>query len=159
MAMRGFTLIELMVTLAVAALLLMVAAPFTLGWSDGQRQLQARAALAEATGTARAMALRNQEGLAPGVPAACVRTAEGSQVEVVALAAGQGCLSATDVRWSAALHPRISLSDATGAAFECVAYGSRGMHADPALAPECTLATRLVVAVGDPEEALDVELL
>ena len=156
---RGFTLVELMVTLAVAAALLMVAAPFTLGWSDGQRQMRARAALAEATGTARALALRNPEGLAPGMPATCVRAAEGAQVEVVVLAGGQRCLAATDVRWRAALHPRVSLADATGAAFVCVAYGSRGAHADPALAPECTLATRLSVAVGDPEEVVDVDLL
>lgn len=156
---RGFTLVELMVTLAVAAVLLMVAAPFTLGWSDGQRQLRARAALAEATGAARAMALRNENGFAPGMPVACVRATEGPELEVVVLAAGQRCLSGTAVRWSGALHPRVSLADATGAAFVCVAYGSRGAHADPALAPECTLATRLSVVVGDPREAVDVELL
>lgn len=56
---RGFSLIELMVTLAVLALLTLAAMPFSGAWLDGQRQSQLRSALLEGISQARALALRN----------------------------------------------------------------------------------------------------
>lgn len=69
---RGFTLVELMITLAIMALILMAGMPFAVQWVDNNRQLQARGALWEATGEARARAMRNPAGLAAGEPVAGV---------------------------------------------------------------------------------------
>lgn len=55
----GFTLIELVITIAIMAMLLLVAMPFTSDWIDGTRQMRARSNLLEATGQARALAMRN----------------------------------------------------------------------------------------------------
>ena len=63
---RGFTLIELMVTLAILALLLMVAAPMATDWVSGTRTHQGRATLVQAYSQAKALALRNPCAIGSG---------------------------------------------------------------------------------------------
>ena len=58
----GFTLIELVITIAIIVMLLLVGMPFTSHWVDGTRQMRARSNLLEATGQARALAMRNPSG-------------------------------------------------------------------------------------------------
>ena len=60
--MRGFTLIELMVTLAILAMLLLMAAPLAADWVHGARTLQARGTLVQGFENAKALALRNPCG-------------------------------------------------------------------------------------------------
>ena len=58
-ARAGFTLIELVVTLAIIAILAAAGLPFAKSWMDGTRKLQAASNLIEAVGQARAIAMRN----------------------------------------------------------------------------------------------------
>ena len=155
----GFSLIELMVTVAIAGLLAALALPFGAQWMASDRQLRARGHLVEAVGHARSLALRNPAGLPRGVPAVCVRLA-GQLLEVTQLATGQACPAAGAVVWEAQLDARIHLAEAgTGTAFRCVAFDSRGAPASAALAPECSVAPRVVVEGRTPSEALHVDLL
>lgn len=67
---RGFTLVELAITLLILALLATVGMPYGRAWIDGNRQIQARNQLMEGLGHARALGLRNpnallQSGTAP----------------------------------------------------------------------------------------------
>lgn len=155
----GFSLVELMVTVAIAGLLAALALPFGAQWMASDRQLRARGHLVEAVGHARSLALRNPAGLPRGVPAVCVRWA-GPRLEVTQLGTGQACPAGGTVVWEAALDPRIRLSEAgTGTPFRCVAFDSRGAPARAALAPECSLAPRVVVEGRTPAEASHVDLL
>lgn len=63
MSGKGFTLIELAITLVLVALLLLMAVPFARGWIDNNRQLQIRSLLWEGISQARALALRNPNAL------------------------------------------------------------------------------------------------
>lgn len=157
--MRGFSLVELMVTLAIVALLALVAMPFSTRWMDSDRQLQARGVLTEGVGHARALSLRNAGGSAHGAPASCLRLAAGHVLEVVRLASGEACAEGAVV-WSGSLAGSIALREpGTGTPFQCVAFDSRGTYADPALAPDCTQVPALEVVGRDPAEALHVDLL
>ena len=156
----GFSLIELMVTLAIVAALAMLAIPFSASWMQSDRQLQARGLLTDGVGHARALSLRNPEGLAPGAPVACLRLAVGNVLEVARLAAGDACESGGAVVWRGQVHARIALAEpGTGTPFRCVAFDSRGAYADAALTPDCTRVAQLRVVGTDPGEALDVDLL
>lgn len=159
MALRGFSLVELMVTLAIVALLALVALPFSARWMDSDRQLQARGTLTEGVGHARALSLRNPGGIAHGAPAACLRLAAGNVLEVARLAVDQACAEGTVV-WDGRLGASIALREpGTGTPFQCVAFDSRGAYADAAAAPDCTQVPALEVVGRDPAEALHVDLL
>ena len=92
--MRGFTLIELMVTLAILAMLLLMAAPLAADWVHGARTLQARGTLVQGFENAKALALRNPcaDPNATGTPAAAALQAEtdGTTVTLNVLALPQG---------------------------------------------------------------------
>lgn len=92
--MRGFTLIELMVTLAILAMLLLMAAPLAADWVHGARTLQARGTLVQGFENAKALALRNPcaDPNATGTPAAAALEAkiEGTTVTLNVLALPQG---------------------------------------------------------------------
>ena len=91
--MRGFTLIELMVTLAILAMLLLMAAPLAADWVHGARTLQARGTLVQGFENAKALALRNPCGAPNETQAyAAVLEAEldGTTVTLNVLALPQG---------------------------------------------------------------------
>ena len=56
----GFSLIELMITVALVAVLAVAAMPFAQSWMDGNRQLQVHSRLLMGVAQARALALRNR---------------------------------------------------------------------------------------------------
>lgn len=160
----GFTLFEAMVTIAILAFLLAVALPFTKGWIDGVRQMQARNRLLDGIGQARALALRNPASLAADRPVAMLRVADG-EAQVVMPPAN------TPV-WTTQLDEAVALSAVgkSGPAsehasaraaerFRCVAFNSRGVRVPDA--GGCVLPLtidRIAIGVGrlDP---IHVELL
>ena len=91
--MRGFTLIELMVTLAILAMLLLMAAPLAADWVHGARTLQARGTLVQGFENAKALALRNpcEAPNATGAHAAVLQAqTDGATVTLNVLALPQG---------------------------------------------------------------------
>lgn len=160
----GFTLMELMVTIAIMAFLLSVGLPFTRMWVDGVRQMQARNQLLDGIGQARALALRNPASLASDQPVAMLRVV-GREVQVV--------MPPSDTAvWAAPLHESVVLKTAGKATpsarmaklgnderFRCVAFNSRGIRLPDAT--NCTLPLtigRIAIGVGE-QEPVHVELL
>ena len=113
--MRGFTLIELMVTLAILAMLLLMAAPLAADWVHGARTLQARGTLVQGFENAKALALRNPcaDPNATGTPAAAALEAkiEGTTVTLNVLALPQGVSGcAPNPQWTARLPDGVGLT-------------------------------------------------
>ena len=114
---RGFTLIELVVTLAIMALLLFMAVPLATDWTYSARTLQARGTLVEGFAQAKALALRNPCA-APngtGTHAATLRaTTDGEKVTLSVLTQGDGSCTHLTARpnpqWSASLPEGVTLT-------------------------------------------------
>ena len=116
--MRGFTLIELMVTLAILAMLLLMAAPLAADWVHGARTLQARGTLVQGFENAKALALRNPcaDPNATGAPAAVLQAeTDGATVTLKVLAQQGGSVCALLVtrpnpQWTARLPDGVGLT-------------------------------------------------
>lgn len=164
---RGFTLVELMVGIALMAMLLLLAMPFTRDWVDGNRQMQARGVLWEAIAQARAIALRNPSAVADNAMLASSLQINGTLLEVTA-ANSSTVLWSGNVPGSAVLKLAgtsdfagvASFNASSNEAFACLAFNSRGQHL--AAAPGCLQAnaslSRIAIGLND-QEPLYVDML
>jgi len=160
----GFSLIELMVTLAVMAVLALAGVPFTLQWIDSNRQMQARNLLWEAVSQTRSLALRNPEHVTGAAVSARLQQS-GRSLQILR---GDG----TEVLWQGEL-PRGGEYRLVGAEdyadadalqssadlLSCVAFDNRGRRL-PA-ATSCTSGiTHSRIAIGmNSQDPLYVDLL
>lgn len=151
---RGFTLVELMITIAVAALLALAAMPFTADWVDTARQMQARNLLREGAGHARALALRNPDARPGDEAVARLDLDADGRLQVLQLRPSP---TADVVVWQGQVHPSLSFKDDGNATFACIAYTSRGAWAPDE--SDCVARPTVSVVGRSVEEALDVGLL
>lgn len=152
----GFTLIELMVVLAIMAVLLAAGIPYTRAWVDSNRQMQARNVLWEAVTQARTLAMRNPDGVDAAATAASLKL-DGAKVQVFvtdkATPAWSGSLPAN------ATVKLLDTTGTTGAALTCVAFNNRG-HRLSGAAGCGTNATQTRLAIGlRTQDPLYVDLL
>ena len=132
----GFSLIELMITVALVAVLAVAAMPFAQSWMDGNRQLQVRSQLLMGVAQARALALRNPNGFisTSGTPQESARLYYDTSSRTFRVAGRQaddtwpGPADDAVVPWqSSAPTGNVSLLLAsTETAFACVAFDTRG---------------------------------
>ncbi|MCD9088309.1 prepilin-type N-terminal cleavage/methylation domain-containing protein [Stenotrophomonas sp. SY1] len=159
----GFSLVELMVTLAVIAVLAAAGTPFARSWIDSNRQMQARNVMWEAVSQTRAIALRNP-GQVAGDDASARLQRDGRTLQVLntddaVLWTGQlpanaaiKHIDATDFSDAAALQ-------ASADELSCVAFGNRGQRL-PAAAGCSSAAGSYRLAIGlNDQEPLYVDLL
>lgn len=75
---RGFTLIELMITVMILGLLMLVGVPFTAGWIHSAQVQEGRALLVQGYGQAKAAAVRNPLVTSPSASLKLVTDEEGN---------------------------------------------------------------------------------
>lgn len=166
---RGFTLVELMVTIALVAILALIAAPFGRQWGDSNRQMQLRSQLLEGVAHARALALRNAynaTGGDAGDPVETVRLvlddASGALQLVQKTASGWPAAGTAPVWQGLPLHPqtRLTLSGDTSLdmTFDCVGYDSRGRLVDAGACAPGGDRHRVAIHAGDLD-TIHVDLL
>ena len=160
----GFSLIELMVTLAVMAILALASMPFARQWVDSNRQMQARNLLWEAVSQTRALALRNPEHVTGSAIAARLQQQDRS----LRVLRGAG----NEVLWQGELPRggdyRLAGADdyadadalqASANVLSCVAFDNRGQRL-PAAASCSSGTTHSRIAIGmNSQDPLYVDLL
>ncbi|MCI8208156.1 pre-pilin like leader sequence [Pseudomonas sp. S25] len=125
MRAKGFTLIELMITIAIFGILLAIGAPFTKAWSDSAKQREAAGVLKQGISRAKATALRNPEGARDDVAAAAL-CRSGQTLKLFKMATSVDCTSSATPLWTAQLPSSVGVK-VGGSDVSCVAFNSRGL--------------------------------
>lgn len=151
---RGFSLIELMITLVVLGVLLAVGVPLTRAWSDSAYQREAAGLLQQGISRAKATAQRNEGGVQNTAPAAVLCLTQQS-LKLFKLDKGQSidCNATSAILWTAVLPSSATVQLQSGS-FTCVAFDNRGLVAE---GTACSTTTLQVMAGN--ESAFDVPLI
>lgn len=154
---KGFTLIELMVTIGLVAFLLTLGVPLAREWVQSAHQRDAANILNEALGRAKALALRNPQGLTDQTLPAAAVCLIGGKLSVVS-AGTKNTVCGANIEWTKPLSSDASVVlTTTNIPFQCVAYNERGVALVTSVSNlSCTQAW-LDVNVGS-EETLNVQL-
>jgi len=152
---RGFTLIELMVTITIFGLLLLVGVPLTQSWTNSGYQRDAAGLLKQGISRAKAIALRNQ-GAVQDTAAAAVLCRSGQNLKLFSLTPGQtiDCTSTTQVLWSTPL-PSAAVIQVANVNLACVAFSNRGL----AVTGGGTCTTGTIQVTAGSESAVNVPLI
>ncbi|UVE17290.1 prepilin-type N-terminal cleavage/methylation domain-containing protein [Pseudomonas sp. LS44] len=123
----GFSLIELMITIALIGLLAMLAGPFTISWSNSAQVRDAEGVLSQGIARAKAHALRNRYGVIDAQPVAALCLDPNRRLSLHEAASADSPASCSSAQiWSAQLPAQVSVQTA-GATFSCLAFDSKAM--------------------------------
>lgn len=152
---QGFTLIELMITIAIFSLMVTMGAQLTTSWVNSAQQRDAAGLLKQGISRAKATALRNPGGALNSWPAAALcRSGQVLKLYSISDQASINCSSTSNILWQTNL-PSAATLQAGGTDISCVAFNSRGLPVNGSNA--CATST-ISVTVGS-ESAVDVEII
>ncbi|MEB0150624.1 prepilin-type N-terminal cleavage/methylation domain-containing protein [Pseudomonas sp. CCC2.2] len=151
---RGFTLIEVMITITVLGILLFVGVPLTQAWSNSGYQRDAAGLLKQGISRTKAMALRNPGGVQNAAPAAAL-CRSGQTLKLFSITIGQSidCSLTTNILWRSSI-PTTASIQASGVDVKCIAFNNQGL---PLSVNSCTTTTIQVTAGS--ENAVDVPII
>jgi len=161
----GFSLVELMVTVAVAALLLVSGVPLTRAWIQSSQARDAQGMISQGISKAKALAVRNAASItndALAMSAVCVSNGTLTVVTAANAATQANCSTSSSVVWTAQLPSgsSVQVGATTLSSLSCLAYNTRGNHvagANSCSVPSSSMTTwKVTVAVGN--ESVDLVL-
>ncbi len=121
-ARSGFTLLELVVALAVSAILMLGASMSATYWNTSTDLMTAKSSLSEGYMRLRAMALRNPQLISDSSAASSTLTLNASTNTLLLCPGGSGCSTPA---WSSPLPTGVQIALA-GEALNCIALNSSG---------------------------------
>lgn len=133
---RGFTLVELLVTLTITSLVLLASAPYLSDWTYSRQIKDANSKLLSAYGMAKALALRNPEAAPAAAPAAGIKVVTGASTRALYVCKGDPASAAcatggANMLWSADFPAAISMtlggSSVTSGSAVTLAINNRGV--------------------------------
>lgn len=146
----GYTLIEVLIVIAILAALVLMAAPLSGTWTASADAQQAEGQLKEAFSKAKSLAQRNEMAArgVTSVAAVCLDNRVLSVRKGIGnAAAGCGANVAGEQVWQAQLGGNVTLLSA-GAALACVCFDNKGLVTRGGTCNGCAASTTLVLSAG-----------
>lgn len=155
---RGFTLIELMITLGLLAFLVLAAAPLTGEWMRGADVQRAEGDFTQAIGRAKASALRNYASSTESNPSAAVCLSGSKALTVLEGVAGTdlnctGSIGST--LWNAQIDSHVSVKAGVND-FSCVCFDNKGSLTTAGNCASCLTTTELTFSAGNQVETVTI---
>lgn len=145
---RGFSLIELLVSLALLAFFITLAVPFTNTWSNNTKLHEAESLLRQGVGRAKALAQRNELGITGSQTAAIL--CQDSTTAVLKLYQAATC-TGTPV-WSAQLPTAVNITNGE-TLFSCLAISNRGL---PVASNSCNVTSTYTLSIGGESDTVTI---
>lgn len=148
---RGYSLIEVLIVLAILAAVVLLAAPLSGTWIADANIQESEGQLKEAIGKAKSIALRNQmmaQGDAP-VAAICIDTEHMLTVRKGATDTPPSCAAtpAGEQVWQAQINKKVVIKNA-GTALSCLCFNNKGLVTKTGTCTACAGNTTFILNVG-----------
>lgn len=157
---RGFSLIELLVVLALLGFLLSLAVPFASSWSNQSKLQDAAQLLQQGIGRTKALALRNEYGIRPRlegnirvdktVAILCLASTTPRLNIYTATMSAEAATCSGTAAWSAELPQALAITNADKN-FTCLALNSRGL---PININNCSTKSEYTLSIGGESETV-----
>jgi type IV pilus assembly protein PilA len=154
MKQRGFTLIEVMIVLAIFSLIVIVAAPLSGSWVREANMTESEGQLTQAVGRAKAAALRNKMGATGNAPASAVCLSNTKLLTVregTSAGVAPHCTTPTgDQLWQAQVNASITVQ-ANSAALSCMCFTNKGTLTNDGNCATCSTSTTFTISATGVE--------
>jgi prepilin-type N-terminal cleavage/methylation domain-containing protein len=155
----GFTLIEVMIVVAIIALVVLVTAPLSGHWVTDANRLEAEGQLNQAVGRAKASALRNYMGATGNTAVTAICLSNDNVLTVLegtpgTPAVSPDCTTGTGTQlWRGKLHANITVQ-ADAADFSCMCFDNRATPTSSC--NTCSTSTKFSLTAGGETEPVAV---
>lgn len=148
MKQRGFTLVEVLIVIAIIAVIIFIAAPLSGGWLRDANLLTAEAQLTEAIGRAKAASLRNSSAATGDNPVTAVCRSNGNLLTVRegTAAAAPSCSTPAGTQvWQAQIDTKVTVQ-VSGSTLSCLCFANKGQTTTSGTCSSCAASTSFTLS-------------
>lgn len=155
----GYTLIEILIVIAILATVVLMAAPLSGGWINASNLQESEGQLREAVSRAKSLALRNAIAAKGGMPvsAVCLNTSRELSVRQSAADTPLNCaLAVGEKSWQASINEKMAIKH-SGTAFTCVCFDNKALVTQAGTCSTCSSKPEFeLIPNGSEAEALAI---